>query len=110
MTGERTYRVIVRGTFGPLPEETRERLRERLDDHDLLAAPPWSEEGHLVYDGSLAAFSYRVVVRQPADRPDDAAGEAAADRARAALAGLGVQDRPLRANVTSVDDMKIRRR
>ena len=61
MTGERTYRVIVRGTFGPLSEETRERLRERLDEHDLLAAPPWSEEGHLVYDDMAAQDCEQIV-------------------------------------------------
>ncbi|MFJ8039682.1 DUF6204 family protein [Kitasatospora sp. NPDC096147] len=105
---DRTYRVIVRGVFAGLDEEHRTSLLERAAQHSHLFAA-FTDEGTLVYDEELRAFSFRCVVRQASDLPDEAAGPAAEQRASAALAARGVGHGELRSQVTSMDDMKIRR-
>ncbi|MGW4649495.1 DUF6204 family protein [Kitasatospora sp. NPDC004289] len=105
---ERTYRVIVRGVFADLDEDHRTTLLAQAPQHSHLFAA-FTDEGTLVYDEQLHAFSYRCVVRQPAELADEAAGPAAEERAAAALAARGVGHGELRSQVTSMDDMKIRR-
>ncbi|RSS45911.1 hypothetical protein EF912_27940 [Streptomyces sp. WAC07061] len=105
---ERTYRVIVRGVFAGLDDDQRTRLLASAAEHDILTAA-FTDDGTLVYDRELRAFSLRCVVRQAGDLEDEAAGEAACDRAAAALAARGIGHGALRTKVTSVDDMKIRR-
>jgi hypothetical protein len=107
---ERTYRVIVRGVFDGLDDAQRTRLRSEAAAHDLLVSS-FTEEGTLTYDDRLAAFSHRVLVRVEAGpgEEDDAhtAGELAAITY---LDGAGLGYRNLRSAVTSMDDMRIRRR
>ncbi|MEU9557080.1 DUF6204 family protein [Streptomyces fumanus] len=104
---DRTYRVIVRGTFADLDEAQRATLIEHAAEHDLLSAP-LTDEGTLVYDLPPRTFTYRCVVRQP-EADEAAAARQACDRAAAALAGRGIRHSELRATATSLDDMKIRR-
>ncbi|MGY1808343.1 DUF6204 family protein [Blastococcus sp. SYSU D00669] len=107
---DRTYRVIVRGTFDGLDEATRSRLRAEAAEHDLFLAR-FTEAGTLTYDERLAAFSHRVLVRVPAGPAEEdeahTAGELAAIEHLDA-AGLGYRN--LRSTVTCVDDVKIRAR
>ncbi|GGS01275.1 hypothetical protein Snoj_71790 [Streptomyces nojiriensis] len=105
---ERTYRVIVRGVFADLDDTQRTELLASAGEHDILKAA-FTEDGTLVYDRELRAFSFRCVVRQAADLADEAAGGTACDRAATALAARAIGHGALRTQVTSVDDMKIRR-
>jgi hypothetical protein len=59
------YRVIVRGRFGELDEETRARLRDGLDEHDVLNAGRFTKEGTLTYERPLRNFTMRFEVREP---------------------------------------------
>ncbi|MFD9359078.1 DUF6204 family protein [Streptomyces sp. NPDC060031] len=105
---ERTYRVIVRGVFAALDDAQRAGLLASADEHDILKAA-FTEDGTLIYDRELRTFTFRCVVRQAADLEGEAAGGAACDRAAAALAERGIGHGVLRTQVTSVDDMKVRR-
>ncbi|KPI32993.1 hypothetical protein OV450_1534 [Actinobacteria bacterium OV450] len=105
---ERTYRVIVRGVFAGLDDSRRAELLAAADEHDILRAA-FTDDGTLIYDRELRTFSFRCVVRQAADHEDEAAAGAACDRAAAALAARGIGHGALRTQVTSMDDMKIRR-
>jgi hypothetical protein len=105
---DRTYRVIVRGTFADLDEAQRVALIETAAEHDILNAV-LTDDGTLVYELPPRNFTFRCVVRQPADADDADAVQLACDRAAAALAGRGVRHTALRGTATSLDDMKIRR-
>jgi hypothetical protein len=105
---ERTYRVIVRGTFADLDEAQRAALIETAAEHDLLNAT-LTDEGTLIYELPPRNFTFRCVVRQPADVDDATAVQSACDRAAAALADRGIRHTTLRGTATSLDDMKIRR-
>ena len=105
---ERTYRVIVRGTFADLDEAQRAALIETAAEHDLLNAA-LTDEGTLVYELPPRAFTFRCVVRQAADVDDATAVRAACEKAAAALAARGIRHGMLRGTATSLDDMKIRR-
>jgi hypothetical protein len=107
---QRTYRVVTRGRFSGLDEDTRSRLRAEAAAHDLLTATS-TDEGTLTYDERLDAFQHRVVVRVDGGpgEEDEArtAGElAAAEHLHAA--GLGHRD--LRSSATCLDDVRVRRR
>jgi hypothetical protein len=108
--GQRTYRVVVRGRFAGLDEDTRARLRREAAEHDLLTAR-FTDSGTLTYDERLDAFQHRVVVRVDAG-PDEeevalTAGELAAVEH---LDGAGLDHRELRATATCTDDVTVRRR
>ncbi|MFI1487140.1 DUF6204 family protein [Streptomyces sp. NPDC020747] len=105
---DRTYRVIVRGTFADLDEAQRAALIETAAEHDLLNAT-LTDEGTLTYEVPPRTFTFRCVVRQPADADDAAAVRRACDRAAADLARRGIRHSALRGTATSLDDMKIRR-
>jgi Family of unknown function (DUF6204) len=107
---ERTYRVVVRGFFDGLDDARRTALLGRLADHDIFASA-FTEDGTLTYDEQLSAFSHRVVVRVDAGPgEEDDAATAGELSALEALDRLGVAARRLRVAVTSVDDVKVRRR
>ncbi|WP_432129280.1 DUF6204 family protein [Streptomyces sp. bgisy082] len=101
-----TYRVIVRGTFDGLSEESRSRLLAEADDHGM-AAMRFTEEGSLAYDRTLKHFSYRVVVVSDAEDGEEMAGALAEDRVETALGELGHGYKGLRSTVTDLDTMKI---
>ncbi|MFJ2054388.1 DUF6204 family protein [Streptomyces sp. NPDC087908] len=106
MGTQHTYRVIVRGTFDDLSEESRARLLAEVDAHGLTAMQ-FTEEGSLAYDRTLKHFSYRLVVVSDAADGDEMAGALAEDRVETALAALGHGYRGLRSTVTDLDTMKI---
>ncbi|MFI6638056.1 DUF6204 family protein [Streptomyces sp. NPDC050504] len=104
-----TYRVIVRGVWDGLTDESRARLLAEADDHGLTAMR-FTEEGSLAYDRALKHFSFRCVVVSDADDGDEMAGVIAEDRVERALGGLGHGFRDLRSTVTDMDTMKINRK
>ncbi|MEV6012333.1 DUF6204 family protein [Streptomyces sp. NPDC051976] len=105
---DRTYRVIVRGTFADLDEAQRAALIETAAEHDLLSAT-LTDEGTLIYELPPRNFTFRCVVRQPADADDADAVQRACERAAADLTNRGLRHNALRGTATSLDDMKIRR-
>ncbi|SDC53721.1 hypothetical protein SAMN05660690_1811 [Geodermatophilus telluris] len=106
----RTYRVVVRGVLDGLDDDRRAWLRDRAAEHDLFASA-FTEEGTTAYDGRLAAFSHRVVVRVEPGPDEEAvactAGELSALRW---LENAGVGARRLRSTATCTDDVRVRRR
>ncbi|MEU9699461.1 DUF6204 family protein [Streptomyces sp. NPDC047981] len=106
MSTQHTYRVIVRGTFDGLSEESRARLLAEVDAHGMEAMR-FSEEGSLSYDRTLKHFSYRLVVVSDAADGEEMAGVLAEDRVERALAELGHAHGRLRSKVTDLDTMKI---
>ncbi|MFF8277862.1 DUF6204 family protein [Streptomyces lateritius] len=106
MSTQHTYRVIVRGAFEGLSEESRARLLAEVDDHGM-AAMRFTTEGSLAYDRTLKHFSYRLVVLSDAAEGEEMAAAIAEDRAETALAGLGHGHGELRSTVTDMDTMKI---
>ncbi|MGW6566669.1 DUF6204 family protein [Streptomyces sp. NPDC054975] len=106
MSSRHTYRVIVRGTFERLSEESRTRLLAEVDAHGMEAMR-FSEEGSLAYDRTLKHFSYRLVVVSDAADGEEMAGAIAEDRVETALAELGYAHGELRSTVTDMDTMKI---
>ncbi|MEU6881869.1 DUF6204 family protein [Streptomyces sp. NPDC046712] len=106
MSTQHTYRVIVRGTFDGLSEESRARLLAEVDDHGLTAMQ-FTEEGSLAYDRTLKHFSYRLVVVSDAADGEEMAAAIAEDRVQTALEELGHGFGDLRSSVTDMDTMKI---
>ncbi|GGT96232.1 MULTISPECIES: DUF6204 family protein [Streptomyces] len=106
MSTQHTYRVIVRGAFEDLSEESRARLLAEVDDHGM-AAMRFTAEGSLAYDRTLKHFSYRLVVLSDAAEGEEMAAAIAEDRAETALAALGHGHGELRSTVTDMDTMKI---
>ncbi|MGW5421596.1 DUF6204 family protein [Streptomyces sp. NPDC003943] len=106
MSEKHTYRVIVRGTFDGLSEESRTRLLAEVDEHGL-SAMTFTEEGSLTYDRALKHFSYRLVVVSDAADGEEMAGALAEDRVETALKELGHGYKGLRSTVTDLDTMKI---
>ncbi|MFF8598260.1 DUF6204 family protein [Streptomyces sp. NPDC015232] len=106
MSTQHTYRVIVRGTFAGLTEESRTRLLAEADEHGL-SAMEFTEEGSLAYDRTLKHFSYRLVVVSDAADGEEMAGAIAEDRVEQALRALGHGFSGLRSTVTDMDTMKI---
>ncbi|MER7912476.1 DUF6204 family protein [Streptomyces sp. NPDC096068] len=109
MGTQHTYRVIVRGTFDGLSEESRSRLLAEADEHGMTAMR-FTEEGSLAYDRTLKHFSYRLVVVSDAEDGEEMAGALAEDRVERALGELGHGYKGLRSTVTDLDTMKINRR
>ncbi|KIF03576.1 hypothetical protein PL81_23475 [Streptomyces sp. RSD-27] len=105
---ERTYRVIVRRVFADPDDAQRAGLPAATEQHDILKAA-FTDDGTLICDREIRTFTFRCVVRQSADLDGEAAGGAACDRAAGALAERGIGHGALRAQVASVDDMKVRR-
>ncbi|WP_432060177.1 DUF6204 family protein [Streptomyces sp. S1] len=109
MGTQHTYRVIVRGTFDGLSEESRSRLLAEVDEHGMTAMR-FTEEGSLAYDRTLKHFSYRLVVVSDAEDGEEMAGALAEDRVERALKELGHGYAGLRSTVTDLDTMKINRK
>ncbi|MGY1717282.1 DUF6204 family protein [Geodermatophilus nigrescens] len=106
----RTYRVIVRGVLDGLDDDRRAWLRDHAAEHDLFASS-FTERGSTAYDGSLAAFSHRVVVHvDPGPGEEDDARTAGELSALQWLEEVGVGARRLRSTATCTDDVRIRRR
>ncbi|KOU38253.1 DUF6204 family protein [Streptomyces sp. WM6378] len=106
MSEQHTYRVIVRGVWDGLSEDSRTRLLAEVDDHGLTAMT-FTEEGSLTYDRALKHFSWRYTVVSDAADGEEMAAAIAEDRAESALGALGHGYRDLRSTVTDLDTMKI---
>jgi hypothetical protein len=106
MSTQHTYRVIVRGTFVDLSEESRTRLLAEVDAHGM-SAMRFTPEGSLTYDRTLKHFSYRLVVVSDAADGEEMAAAIAEDRVETALKELGHGHGGLTSSVTDLDTMKI---
>ncbi|MGW7254371.1 DUF6204 family protein [Streptomyces sp. NPDC054834] len=107
MSEQHTYRVIVRGTWDGLTEESRARLLAEAADHGMTSMR-FTEEGSLSYEPSpLKHFSMRYVVVSDAADGEEMAAAIAEDRAETALRGLGHGFTGLRSTVTDLDTMKV---
>ncbi|EGX57636.1 hypothetical protein SZN_21726 [Streptomyces zinciresistens K42] len=107
MSEQHTYRVIVRGTWDALSEESRARLVAKAPEHGL-GSMRFTEEGSLTYEPSpLKHFSMRFTVVSDAADGEEMAGALAEDRAERALRGWGHGFAGLRSTVTDLDTMKI---
>lgn len=108
------YRVTVRGFFEDLDPGVRATLLAEVDDHQPLDAA-FTESGTLVYDRSLAAFSFRYQLRVDHDEDDDReiadllAEELGLDRAKATLAAAGIGAKGLRVTASNMGDVWERR-
>ncbi|MFD9433850.1 DUF6204 family protein [Streptomyces sp. NPDC060002] len=110
MSEQHTYRVIVRGTWDGLGDESRARLLAEAADHGLTSMR-FTEEGTLSYEPSpLKAFSMRYVVVSDAADGEEMAGALAEERAETTLRELGHGFTGLRSTVTDLDTMKINRK
>ena len=112
MTGERVYRVTVRGQFHDLSDESRRYLVAAQPEHDIFVSA-YTSEGTFTYDAQIAYFNLRYEVRSD---PDDVDGDPAASGLREAEAFLRTMrfgHRNLRTNVVDVsaiwDDVARRR-
>lgn len=101
------HRVIVRGFFDGPDDRRRALLRAAQPDHDILPSS-FSTAGSLTYGPDVAAFSFRFEVRTADDDgPDhhDAAMRIGMERAAAALQGMGVGHKHLRATAANMADI-----
>ncbi|MEV4945413.1 DUF6204 family protein [Streptomyces sp. NPDC053755] len=103
---QHTYRVIVRGTFDGLSEESRARLLAEADEHGLTGMR-FTPEGSLAYDRTLKHFSYRLIVVSDAADGEEMAAAIAEDRVETALRERGHGHGELKSSVTDMDTMKI---
>ncbi|MBK1788858.1 DUF6204 family protein [Prauserella cavernicola] len=107
---DRTYRVLVRGTFAGLSDDTRARLRAEADEHSLLRSG-FTREGTLTYDRSLRPFTFRIEVSVPAgEREERDAADEGELAAIETLAAAGYPHGELTTTATNQDDIKIRSR
>lgn len=109
MSTRHTYRVIVRGTWDGLTDESRGSLLADVDNHGLTQMR-FTEEGSLTYDRALKHFSVRYVVVSDAADGEEMAAAIAEDRAETALKALGCGFGELRSTATDMDTMKINRK
>ncbi|MFE9611076.1 DUF6204 family protein [Streptomyces sp. NPDC006012] len=110
MSEQHTYRVIVRGTWAELTEQSRDRLLAEAAQHGM-ASMRFTEEGSLSYEARpLKHFSLRYVVVSDAADGEEMAAALAEERAEAHLTGLGHGFTGLKSTVTDLDTMKINRK
>ncbi|QFZ16255.1 DUF6204 family protein [Saccharothrix syringae] len=105
---EHTYRVLVRGRFTDLDDAGRARLLAEVDRHGALTNG-FTDEGALTYDKALDFFSFRVQFRAEVGPDERAVRDRGLALAAAAVERYGVDFRDLRASVTDVDLIKVRR-
>jgi hypothetical protein len=110
MPEEHTYRVTVRGRFADLDDPARTRLLAVADQHDMLTAGGFPEDGALTYDHALDFFSFRVQLRSEVEATDRTVCDRGRTLAARAVEALEVDYRDMRASATDMDLIKIRRR
>lgn len=104
------YRVVVRGQFHDLDDDTRTRLLAEADDHDILRSA-FTASGTFTYDRRLVAFNLRYELRLgDGDVPvgvgaDQVAVDEGLARATAWLDQVGLHHRHLRATATDMASM-----
>ncbi|MEV0368778.1 DUF6204 family protein [Streptomyces sp. NPDC050636] len=109
MATQHTYRVIVRGKWDALTEESRGTLLAEVDDHGL-SQMQFTPEGSLAYEAALKSFTYRYVIVSDAADGEEMAAALAEDKAETALTAAGHGYRELRSTATDMDTMKINRK
>ncbi|MFD9005623.1 DUF6204 family protein [Streptomyces sp. NPDC059582] len=110
MREQHTYRVIVRGTWEALTDESRARLLAEAPEHGL-ASMRFCAEGSLTYESApLKHFSMRYVVVSDAADGEEMAGALAEDLAQSTLRDLGHGFGALKSTVTDLDTMKVNRK
>ncbi|MEU8887999.1 DUF6204 family protein [Streptomyces sp. NPDC048442] len=109
MSTQHTYRVIVRGAWDGLSEDSRSRLLAEKDAHGLTSMQ-FAAEGSLTYDVPLKHFSMRYLVESDAVDGPEMASAIAEDRAESVLKELGHGHGELKSTATDMDTMKINRK
>lgn len=98
-------RVVVRGHFADLDDDTRARLLAEAADHDIFRSA-FTADGTFTYDDRLVAFNVRYEIRVPdADDADDAeaaAVDVAIERTTRWLTSVGIGHKHLRATATDM--------
>jgi Family of unknown function (DUF6204) len=102
------HRVFVRGRFGALGHDTRDRLVAHAADHDVTRAA-FTESGTLTYEPSLRSFTFRFRLRAEGDDHEAIVTARARELASAWLAELGVGERELRVQAGDMADVWERR-
>jgi hypothetical protein len=64
-TGERVFRVTVRGQFGGLSDEARRYLTVAQAEHDIFVSA-YTPEGTFTYDSRILFFNLRYELRSSA--------------------------------------------
>lgn len=101
---ERTFRVMVRGSFDALTAEQRAELLARAAEHDVLNAA-FTAEGSLTYDLAMRPFfTFRYLEHGEREEDIVAAGELAQAKAEAWLAERGYAHKGLK---VSAEDMAL---
>ncbi|GAA1977821.1 DUF6204 family protein [Catenulispora subtropica] len=101
---ERTFRIMVRGSFDALSEEQRAELLARAAEHDVFNAA-FTAEGSLTYDLAMRPFfTFRYL--EYGEREEDivAAGERAQAKAELWLGERGYAYKALK---VSAEDMAL---
>lgn len=106
----RIYRVVVRGQFADLDDDTRQRLLAEADEHDVFRSA-FTADGTFTYDTRLVAFNLRYETRVPdaatenGGDPQEAAVTLARERASTWLTSVGLGHKHLRATATDMATM-----
>ena len=99
------YRVIVRGQFADLDDDSRSTLLTEAPDHHFLRSA-FTRDGTLTYDEQLVAFNFRYEVRDSDDELGvDEISDGCIGRSVATLASRGIQAKHLRSEVTDMASM-----
>ena len=101
----RIFRVTVRGRFADLGTDARAALLAGVDDHDVVTAGAFTEDGTLTYDRAVDFFTFRFQLRSQADDAEAAVLTDARERAEAALRQRGAGHRDLTAQATDMATM-----
>ncbi|ACU76181.1 conserved hypothetical protein [Catenulispora acidiphila DSM 44928] len=101
---ERTFRVMVRGSFDALTEDQRTALLADAAEHDVLNAA-FTAEGHLTYDLAMRPFfTFRYLEHGEREEDIAAAGESARTKAEQWLDERGYGYKGLK---VSAEDMAL---
>jgi hypothetical protein len=100
----RIFRATVRGQFDGLGEEQAATLRDRAEEHDLLAGT-FTRECFFAYSPALTWFNLRYEVRHPDEATDEDVEAATLELATTRLAELDVGHKHLRVELLDMASM-----
>ncbi|WP_194926167.1 DUF6204 family protein [Catenulispora pinisilvae] len=107
---ERTFRVMIRGSFDALTDEQRAALLAEAAEHDVLNAA-FTPEGGLTYDLSMRPFfTFRYLERGEREEDIVAAGERAQAKAERWLGERGYGYKRLKVSAEDMDLMPLAKR
>lgn len=108
MVVTKIFRVVVRGQFTDLDQETRDRLVAEAPEHDIFKSA-FTTDGTFTYDPSLVSFNVRYETRvadsHPGTDPGSAAVAMAIERASSWLSSVGIGHKHVRATATDMASM-----